>query len=630
MRYYRGYVKCNGKKSVDKFKDVPDEDLRTLEEVKKFDSYGGVLAPGIVLLDFDDAEDSDIAYDIVTSLGLKCRICHSNKRGYHFLFRINDRFEKSEARVRLACGIRADIKFGTAYEMQKLHGDEYKVLQEPDEIDEVPPFLSPLDSTIDLVGLREGDGRNDVLYKYILPLQKAKFSHEEVKETLRVINDFVFEEPIPESEFKSICREDAFKPEVEIKPNFFDDKGRFLHSTFAEWLVERLNIVKIDGVLHIYRDGIYVRGFQHIEVEMIKHVSNLTAARRKETYQYMDLIITEDYEMADARYIAFKNGIYDVVTDQLMPFDPEIILVNKIPHDYNPDVMDETVIKVMHNLTCGNQALFDLLCEMVGSILWRKSEMGWSFFCLGNKSNGKSTFLDMLSYMLGRENLTALDFKDLGKDFKSQELFGKLANIGDDIDDAYISDVSVFKKIATGNLIVANPKYEQPFTFRPYATLIFSANVMPRLNDRTNAAARRIIPIPFKARFDKNSPDFDPYIKYKLQTPEAMSTLINLGIQGLKRFLVTNDFTRCDEVEEEIRAIEENNNPLLQFLKMHKVEDELVSDMYSKYVWWSSNSGTQPMSRQSFVKQVEVNCGFVTQTTTVDGRDITIFVKEEC
>lgn len=631
MRYYRGYVATKGKKSIDKFKNIPDEDLRTLDEAKTFDSYGGVLAPGIVLLDFDDPEHSDIAYDIITDLGLNCRISQS-RRGYHFLFKDNGRFDTSGVKIRLACGIECDIKIGSkekpSYEILKLHGEEYKVIQESEEPDEVPMFLSPLDSTIDLVGLCEGDGRNDVLYKYILPLQKAKFNHTEIKETLQIINEYVFGEPVPDNELNSICREDAFKPETEIKPDFFDEKGRFLHSTFARWLVEKLNIVKISGALHIYKDGIYIRGTKAIEQEMIDHIDNLTVSRRKETYEYIDLIIPEDHEISDARYIAFNNGIYDVVTDKLMDFTPDIILVNKIPHDYNPEARDETMLKVLQNITCGNQALFDLLCEMVGSIMWRKAEMGWSFFCLGNRANGKSTFLDTLSYLLGRENMSALDLKDLGKDFKSQELFGKLANIGDDIADDYIQDVSVFKKVATGNWITANPKYEKPFTFRPYATLIFSANVMPRLNDKTNAAARRIIPIPFKATFDKNSPDYDPFIKYKLQTPEAMSTLINLGLIGLKRFLMTNDFTRCPEVDAEIKTIEENNNPLLLYLKHNVIENQLVSDAYSGYVWWASNSGVSSLGRQAFVQQVMVNTGLVTKTTVIDGRDITIFVKE--
>ena len=42
MKYYRGYVATKGKKSIDKFKGVPDEELRTLEDAKKLDSWGSV------------------------------------------------------------------------------------------------------------------------------------------------------------------------------------------------------------------------------------------------------------------------------------------------------------------------------------------------------------------------------------------------------------------------------------------------------------------------------------------------------------------------------------------------------------------------------------------------------------
>lgn len=628
MRYYRGYVRTNGKKSLDKFKDVPDSALRTLEQAQAFDSYAGILAPGIVLLDFDNPEHSEIAYKIIKGLGLKCMIRRSVKRGYHFLFRATKRFEKSVAGVRLACGLECDIKLGTknSYEALKVNGKECQIVEECDDPDEVPAFLSPiLALETDFPSMGDGDGRNTKLYGYLLILSKHGFTPEESRKTIDVINRFVFKDPLPQSEIDTICRDEAFVPD---KPIFVDDKGRFLHSVFAQYLADNLNIIKIDGVLHIYENGIYVRGTNRIEREMIQHIHNLTAAKRKETYLYLDLLIDENHEMADARYIAFKNGVYDVVTDQLLPFSPDIILVNQIPHDYIPGIEDASMLKVMNNLACGNQALFDLMCEMIGVLFWRKSEWGFSFFCLGNRANGKSTFLDTINYLLGSKNTSALDLRDLGKDFKSQELFGMLANVGDDIADDYISDVSVFKKVATGNVITANPKYEQPFKFRPYAKLIFSANVMPRLNDKTNAAARRIIPIPFRATFDKNSPDYDPFIKYKLQTPEAMATLINLGLAGLKRVLINNDFTRCEEVESEIRAIEENNNPLMMFLKTRRVEDQSVGDLYSDYAWWASNSGVNSMSKPSFVKQIETQCGMVPKVSIIDGKEIAIFVKE--
>lgn len=625
MKYHRGYVKTSGKRAVEKFKNIPDSDLRTLEQAEKCDSYAGILAPGVVLFDFDIKEQSDIAYIISQRMGISCRIYQSDK-GYHFLMRANDKLIKCQTRVKLACGIICDIKVGTSasYECLKVNGRVREMIQDCDDPDVAPAYLSPVESDVDFLNLGDGDGRNSTLYTYILTLSKAGLSKAEIKDTINVINKFVLKEPLPQNEIDTILRDDAF---VIQKPSFTDDKGRFLHSVFAEWLVNNLNIVKVSGALHIYQDGIYVRGDKVIEREMIKHIPNLTQAKRKETYLYIDLLIAEDHEIADARYIAFNNGIYDAVTEQLLPFTPEIVLVNKIPHDYNPEANDATMLKVMNNLTCGEAKLFDLLCEMVGYLFWRKNEMGWTFFCLGNRANGKSTFLDTLNYLLGSNNTSALDLRELGKDFKSQELFGKLANIGDDIADDYISDTSVFKKVATGNIITANPKYEQPFKFRPYAKLIFSCNTFPRLNDRTNAAARRIVPIPFNATFDKNSEDYDPFVKYKLQTEEAMSTLINLGLSGLKRVLTNNDFTRCEAVNSEIRAIEENNNPLITFANTHRIEDQDADKLYSEYVWWASNNGVQSMSKPTFVKQIEYQCGVKSKTSVVDGTTITIFVK---
>lgn len=625
MRYYRGYVKADGKKCVDKFKGVPDDQLRTLGEVQRFDSYAGILAPGVVLLDFDIKADSDTAYTIVQSLGVKCLIRRSTK-GWHFLFRNNGRFDKSATRIRLACGLTCDCKLGdkNSYESLKVDGVERPIVHECEEPDEVPAFLSPIESDKNFLGAGEGDGRNSMLYGYLLTLTKHGFTEEESRQTLDVINRYVFAEPLSESEMKSICRDEAFVP---VTPAFFEEKT-FLFDVFAEWLIETAHIVKIDGVLHIYKDGIYVRGEDLIEREMIKHIRRLTDTKRKEVYKYISLLCDDDLERADARYVPFTNGVLDVVTNELLPFSPDIVLTNRIPHAYDPSARSELLENTLHKLACGNQALVDVMCELLGYVFWRKNELGISFFLLGNRANGKSTFIELINYVIGESNISALDLEDIGKDFKSQEIFGKLLNSGDDISDAYIKDPSIFKKTATGNRLTANPKYEQPFSFSPYCKLLFSANVMPRMNDKTNAAARRILPIPFNATFSKKDLDYDPYIKYKLQTEEVASAFINLGVAGLHRVLENNGFTVCEEVEAEIESIEEANNPLKAYMKEHELENQLVGNAYITYSMWCMDNGTQALGKQGFISQLDVY-GLKVQTSKVDNKDLQIFIKEE-
>ena len=50
----------------------------------------------------------------------------------------------------------------------------------------------------------------------------------------------------------------------------------------------------------------------------------------------------------------------------------------------------------------------------------------------------------MITYLLGGENVSALDLGELGDRFKTAELFGKLANIGDDIGDEFIPNPAIF------------------------------------------------------------------------------------------------------------------------------------------------------------------------------------------
>ena len=68
---------------------------------------------------------------------------------------------------------------------------------------------------------------------------------------------------------------------------------------------------------------------------------------------------------------------------------------------------------------------------------------------------------------MGEDNISALDLKELGDRFTTSMMFGKLANIGDDIGDDFMqgTQVAMFKKIVTGNRIKAERKGQDPFLF---------------------------------------------------------------------------------------------------------------------------------------------------------------------
>jgi putative DNA primase/helicase len=208
------------------------------------------------------------------------------------------------------------------------------------------------------------------------------------------------------------------------------------------------------------------------------------------------------------------------------------------------------------------------------------------------------------------ENISALDLNEMAERFSTAMMFGKLANIGDDIGDEFLmgKHVSNFKKIVTGNRIKAEFKGADAFDFEPYTKLLFAANTIPRMRDQTGAVLRRLIIIPFRAKFTKNDPDFDPYIKYKLTKPSAMEYFVAIAIEGLRRVLENQGFTTSEAVEQEIREYELDNNPVKGFLEQvgeDGIVNHSLSFVYMQYAQYAANNGMKPMGSNQLAKQIE-------------------------
>ena len=626
---FRGYVPTNNKKCLMKFKN---KELLTLDQVKDKDEYAGILAPGIILIDIDDKKQSDLLMDIVEELQLDCRV-YQTTRGRHFFFKNNDDLVKScKTKTKLACGLTADIKLGTrnSYSVLKFNGKERWIewdVEEGHDYQTMPKWLMPVNSTIDFDKLGEGDGRNQALFGYILKLVGAGMSKEDAKDTIKLINKYILKNPLSDSEIDTITRDDAFPEEDHI---WFTDNGAFLHDAFAQFLTKNCNVKKVSGQLHVYDNGVYLAGSERIEALMIKHIPQLKAQQRTEVLKYMN-IIAEEVSQADANLIAFRNGVYNLATGELTPFDPDIIVTNKIDYNFNKGAYSELADKTLNKMACDNKEVRALLEECIGYCFYRRNELSKAFVLTGEKSNGKSTFLDMVSNLLGENNVSALDLSELDERFSVATLSGKLANIGDDISDEFLQGRSVanFKKIVSGNQVKAEFKGQDPFFFNPYVKLLFSANDIPRMKDKTGAVLRRLVIIPFNATFSKDDPDFDPYITWKLKNEDVMEYLIQIGLNGLKRVLENSGFTESDLVKKSIEQYEIDNNPILLFLQekeRHEIVNQPTKDVHKAYRAFCLEQGFSEMTLANLSKQLNRYLGVVVKRVRVDGKQIGMYV----
>lgn len=626
---YKGYVETKNKKSIEKLKDRTD--FKTLEQVQSLPGYAGVLDETTIFIDIDDGEQAEILMNIVDDKQLNCKVI-CTIRGKHFVF-YNHEIKGCSTHCNLAIGLQADIKVGykTSYEVLKVDGEERFVewdIEDGGDYQELPIWLRPIRHKMDFLTMDAGDGRNQSLYNYILTLQSNGYSVEDCRETIRIINSYVLKEPLSEDEIEIILRDDSFK-----KPVFFNDRT-FLFDKFARYILNTSHIVKISNQLHVYiaDKGIYVTGYREIESIMIHHIPNLKKTQRREVIEYLELI-AETKIPADARYIAFRNGIYDVVTGDLQDYNPDIVITNRIEWDYNPEAYNDLADDTLNKLACYDTEIRLLLEECIGYCFYRRNELGKAFILTGDKSNGKSTFLDVVKFILGEGNISALDLKELGDRFSTSMMFGRLANIGDDIGDDFLqgSQVAVFKKIVTGNRIKAERKGQDPFEFNPYIKLLFSANDIPRMKDKTGAVLRRLVIIPFNASFSKKDKDYDPYIKYKLIEQSSIEYLISLGIAGLHRILENNSFTDSSKVQAQVDEYEEENNPILAFLKDCEIETDIINEptneVYKRYTVFCVENSMTPMSNVVFSKQINKRLNLRVVQKKIDGVKKNIFME---
>lgn len=621
-RLFRGYVPTRNKRCLRKFKDAP---LMTLDEVRNLEEYAGILAEDIVLIDIDDGEQSDIMMDIVRDMNLDC-IAIKTSRGRHFYFRNPERggIDKCATHARLACGLTADIKMGAhnSYAVMKYDGVERPVEWDTDKLQTVPRWLYPVRSNLDLFALQEGDGRNQALYNYILTLTSAGFSKDDTREVLTIVNKYVFSVPLSDSELEVIMRDDAFPSD-----SFFKDK-KFLHDKFADYLMRNDYIYRVNGQLHIYKDGVYIPAQRMIEGAMLKHIPFLKTNQRNEVLRYMN-IRAEEKTPADARYIAFRNGVYDMTTEKLLPFSPELVITNRIPWNYNENAYNEAVDKTLNKIACNDEKIRHLLEECIGYCFYRRAELSKFFILTGEKNNGKSTFLEMVKTLLGEDNVSALDLEDMNERFAVASMFGKLANIGDDISDEFLHGrgVSMLKKVVSGNMVKAEFKGQDAFFFNPYVKLLFSANDIPRTKDKTGAVLRRMVIIPFNARFTKDDPDYDPYIVYKLKSEEAMEYLVQIGLDGLFDVISNNGFTDSEKVDKAIEEYNEENNPILLFIKDAEIVGRFTKDCYKEYQTFCIENGYTQCTFSMFTRQIKQKLRVTVKKVRISGKTLDKYVE---
>ena len=298
--------------------------------------------------------------------------------------------------------------------------------------------------------------------------------------------------------------------------------------------------------------------------------------------------------LADKYLIPVKNGIYNRQTKQLDPFDPQYIITSTIETAYNPNAVKPTDFDVdawLSSIACGDEEMVTLLWQIMNELINPNHTRGKIIFLYGpSGNNGKGTFQALNMNIIGKNRVSTLKPPEFSERFKIAQLVGKVCNIGDDISDAYIDDISNLMSIATGDAITVEEKGKPAFTLVSKACCMFSGNSLPKSRNK-EGWGRRILIVPFNADFSGqvndprikdeyiNRQDVKEYVLKKVLEMDFDNFTIPQAVQReIEDYQIENDNVRAYIQEEYV----ENNYHLRKYVPIDIIKEDYLNWLESK------------------------------------------------
>lgn len=386
------------------------------------------------------------------------------------------------------------------------------------------------------------------------------------------------------------------------------------HNDIAEILLQENSFAIYENNLYIYINGVYKLDTKTIERKIIELTPSAKSHIREEIYKYLELKDNINMNLdKESNIINFKNGLYDLAQKKLYQHTPEFFSINQININYKEDAkavaeMDDFLNKISNYNIQRKQAIL----EMTGYCMTTSMKLQKVFILYGETAkNGKSTFLKVITQLIGRDNVGYVPFQDICTNrFASSGIQGRILNSGSEMTEECIKDISLFKALTGGDNVEIERKFKDRQSISPYTKFIFSANVLPHVSDKTNAFYRRLHIIPFEKSFsDEEVRQFDIN---KILTNDALEYLARISVDAYMS--MNGMFANHQESEREVNKYRVASNSVLTFANdieylrnLYDAGDGLhkAINVYKCYKDYCMNNQLQVIGQNKFYSEIE-------------------------
>lgn len=476
--------------------------------------------------------------------------------------------------------------------------------------------------------------RNTALTSLAGRLRQSGLHEEAICEALKHENAKRCHPPLPDTEVASIARSIArYEPGGRFFPLTDTGNAERLASTHGgdllfshsanRWLVYDGQRWRIDETAEIRRRMIDTVRRIGLEGKSCTDkgigAALETWARRSESATSLHagikiaeslLPITQDELDRDPWLLNVANGTLDLKTGELRAHDRADLVSCMAPVRFDPDArpfrfesfLDEVIV---------DEKTIDYLQKAIGYCLTGETSEHCFFLLLGAGRNGKSTFLNVLSRILG-DYATATGpetFTDRAANRPSNDvarLAGRRVVTTFEPESGSKLTASLIKQLTGGDTITARFLYGEFFTFIPQMKVFMAANAAPRVDASDCALFERVHTIPF-----------DTYVAYEKRDKglseklySEASGILNWAIEGCLRWQAEG-LGIAPGVAAATREYRTSEDRLSGFLEEHCVFEpgEWVgkTEFRDAYTRWCETRGFEPLSDKSLIRTMEAH-----------------------
>ena len=467
-------------------------------------------------------------------------------------------------------------------------------------------------------------------------------------------NDAICKPPLAEGEIRKLC-EQAIPyvaktiglPKVRegLNTNKRTESKKIEFVIIAQRILEEHHFLTL-AITHevlVFNDGVYKYGGEEtISQEARSIATDITSHEISEIIKYIQDKTgyhTVDEFDNDYTQINVRNGIVDIKTGGLSEHDYTILSRIQLPVIYNKSILPKKFFKYLASAH-SDGSVIKTVVEMMALCLIRNAQFHKAFVNTGQGSNGKTVLLNMLTAVLGKDNISTQTIQSLQHNrFATASLDGKLANIAGDIDPDALKGTGRLKDIIGGGILSAEKKFKGAYNFTNFATLIFSANQIPEVSDTSDGFARRFIIIQWTKQFlssrkKKNDEipsgnivyNEDHSLKMMHLDEDEISGVFNIMLTAARMLMRNNTLTHEPKIDEIKQLWREKASSIEAFMAKEMLwganEECTINDVYTRYVKYCQR-GKRAIKDQSAISKALKSKGCTPQKTRIRNEQVT-------